>query len=82
MIQIIVTYRCGRCESPNLVRNGHDYKGSQKYHCKDCGRYGMVNAQSGYDTAANLKIGSIYFSLTVTIPLRITKSTFNFFVNI
>src|SRR5215213_7124990 len=48
MIQSIVTYTCGRGESPNMVRNGHDYKGSQKYHCKDCGRYGTLNAQLGY----------------------------------
>lgn len=49
MIQRIVTYACTGCESPNIVRNGHDYKGSQKYHCKDCGRYGTLNAQRGYD---------------------------------
>jgi insertion element IS1 protein InsB len=49
MIQKIVTYTCLSCESPNLVRNGHDYKGSQNYHCKDCGRYGTLNAQPGYD---------------------------------
>lgn len=56
MIQMIVTYSCGRCESPNIVRNGHDYKGSQKYHCKDCGRYGTVNAQSGYDSATQAQV--------------------------
>ena len=49
MIQMIVTYRCGWCESPNLVINGHDYKGIQKYHFKDCGRYGTLNAQRGYN---------------------------------
>jgi insertion element IS1 protein InsB len=56
MIQMIVTYSCRRCESPNIVRNGHDYKGSQKYHCKDCGRYGTLNAQSGYDAATQAQI--------------------------
>jgi transposase-like protein len=49
MIQMIVTYSCRRCESPDNVRNGHDYKGSQKYHGKDCGRYGTLNAQRGYN---------------------------------
>src|SRR5690606_31407758 len=46
-------------ESPNIVRNGHDYKGSQKYHCKDCGRYGTLNAHLGYDpsTQAQAKRG-------------------------
>jgi IS1 family transposase/transposase-like protein len=51
MIEIIVTYTCARCKSPNIVRNGHDYKGSQKYHCKDCGRYGTLEAQSRYAPA-------------------------------
>jgi transposase-like protein len=61
MIQMIVTYTCGRCESPNIVRNEHDYKGSQKYHGKDCGRYGTVNAQQGYDatTQAQAKRGVV-----------------------
>jgi insertion element IS1 protein InsB len=56
MIQVIVTYACSRCESPNVVRNGHDYKGSQKYHCKDCGRYGTLNAQQGYDALVQAQV--------------------------
>jgi IS1 family transposase len=32
----------------DLVKNGHDYKGAQKYHCKACGRYGTLNRQKGY----------------------------------
>jgi IS1 family transposase len=31
-----------------MVRNGHDYKGAQKYHCKNCGRYGTLEARHGY----------------------------------
>ena len=48
MIETIVTWNCPRCESVNLVKNGHDYKGSQKYRCKDCNRYGTLNAQKGH----------------------------------
>lgn len=48
MIRTIVTQECPRCESLDLVKNGHDYKGAQKYHCKSCGRYGTLQAQSGY----------------------------------
>ncbi len=48
MIETIVTWKCPRCESVNLVKNGHDYKGSQKFHCKDCNRYGTLDAQKGY----------------------------------
>ena len=56
MIQVIVTYTCSSCESPNLVRNGHDYKGSQKYRCNDCGRYGTLNASQGYDALVQTQV--------------------------
>ena len=35
MIQI--THTCGKCDSPNIVRNGHNKSGSPQYKCKDCG---------------------------------------------
>jgi len=40
-----------------MVKNGHDYKGAQKYHCKSCKRYGTLKAQRGYgqDTHAQVK---------------------------
>ena len=46
MIQTIITHQCTKCESINLVKNGKDYKGSQKYHCHDCGAYGTLEPQS------------------------------------
>jgi IS1 family transposase/transposase-like protein len=49
MLQMSVTYECPACGSLDLVKNGHDYKGSQKYHCKTCHRYGTLQAQRGYD---------------------------------
>jgi insertion element IS1 protein InsB len=49
MIKMIITYACPRCRSSDLVKNGHDYKGAQKFRCKACGRYGTLDAQSGYD---------------------------------
>lgn len=49
MIQTIVTHTCPNCGSEKLVKNGHDYKGDQKYHCKNCQRYGTLQAQRGYD---------------------------------
>ena len=47
MIQDIVTYECPECGSLDLVKNGHDYKGSQKFRCKTCNRYGTLQAQKG-----------------------------------
>ena len=49
MIQTIITHQCPRCGSENMVRNGRDYKGSQKYHCKACDSYGTLQASQGYD---------------------------------
>ena len=48
MIQTMITHTCPKCGSENLVRNGHDYKGDQKYHCNSCGRYGTLQAQRGH----------------------------------
>lgn len=44
MIETIITHRCPRCGSVNLVKNGRDYKGTQKFRCNDCHRYGTVRA--------------------------------------
>lgn len=48
MIRTIVTHICPRCESDDLVKNGHDYKGSQKFRCNTCHRYGTLSAQHGH----------------------------------
>jgi insertion element IS1 protein InsB len=48
MIQTIVTHSCPKCGSENMVKNGHDYKGDQKYYCKTCDSYGTLYAQRGY----------------------------------
>ena len=45
MIQKVITYQCSECHSLNLEKNGKDYKGSQKYHCRDCNHYGTLAAQ-------------------------------------
>jgi len=36
MIQTIITHKCSRCGSTNIVKNGHNKCGSQQYYCKDC----------------------------------------------
>jgi len=39
-----------------MVKNGHDYKGAQKYHCKGCGSYGTLQAQRGYEPAVHSQV--------------------------
>ncbi|MFH1635841.1 MAG: hypothetical protein ABIG63_17760 [Chloroflexota bacterium] len=46
MIQTIITHHCTKCNSINIVKNGTDYKGDQKYHCLDCDGYGTLEPQS------------------------------------
>jgi transposase-like protein len=48
MIQTIVTHQCPKCGSEEMVKNGHDYKGAQQYHCTTCHSYGTLHAQRGY----------------------------------
>lgn len=47
MIKTIITPACPRCGSVNLVKNGRDYKGAQKFRCNDCGRYGTLQPSVG-----------------------------------
>ncbi|HEX3053170.1 MAG TPA: IS1 family transposase [Aggregatilineaceae bacterium] len=56
MIQIIITHQCPRCGSEQMVKNGHDYKGAQKYHCKHCHRYGTLFAHAGYDEQTRTQV--------------------------
>lgn len=56
MIQTIVTHQCPKCGSEDLVRNGHDYKGDQKYHCKSCASYGTLHAQPRYDERVRTQV--------------------------
>ena len=56
MIQTIVTHTCPKCGSEKLVRNGHDYKGAQKYYCKNCDSYGTLNAQHGYNERTRAQV--------------------------
>lgn len=46
MIQKIITYRCPRCGSENLTKNGHNKVGSQQAHCKDCGAYFVLDPKT------------------------------------
>ena len=45
---IIHKFTCPECNSSNLVKNGKNAQGKQKYFCKDCGRYGVINPSVKY----------------------------------
>jgi IS1 family transposase/transposase-like protein len=48
MIQVVITKHCPRCNSTDIVRNGHDYKGAQKFVCRACGAMGTLDATGRY----------------------------------
>ena len=56
MIRTIIRHKCPKCGSQNMVKNGHDYKGAQKYHCKNCVSYGTLEAQRGYDDRTRCQV--------------------------
>jgi insertion element IS1 protein InsB len=39
-----------------MVKNGRDYKGAQKYYCKNCDSYGTLHAQRGYDEQPRVQV--------------------------
>lgn len=39
----MIAYTCPRCQSTHLRRNGRTKTGQQKFHCKDCNRYGTLD---------------------------------------
>jgi len=48
MIIEVIVHHCPKCDSHDIVKNGTDYKGSQKYHCHSCGAYGTLNTPPRY----------------------------------
>jgi len=47
---IEIHYRkCTKCDSTNIIKNGHDYKGAQKFHCRDCNAYGTLDGPRKHD---------------------------------
>lgn len=47
IVEVKVTvFKCPKCGSDKLVKNGHDYKGAQKYRCDSCGSYGTLEKKN------------------------------------
>jgi IS1 family transposase/transposase-like protein len=61
MINDIRYRRCTKCESINIIKNGHDYKGAQKFHCHDCYRYGTLDTKRHYDAKTRQQAMDAYF---------------------
>jgi|SRR5215207_1296165 len=60
MIAKLIVYKCRKCESQNIIKNGHNASGSQQYVCKDCGKRGVLEPKRGYTAAQKEQILSAY----------------------
>ncbi len=60
MIAKLVVYRCRKCNSENIVKNGHNASGSQQYWCKECGQCGVLEPKRSYTEEQKEHILSAY----------------------
>ncbi len=60
MIRLRIAKCCPDCGRDNLVKNGTDYKGAQKFRCNDCGAYGTLAATGRYTPARKAEILRAY----------------------
>ena len=51
---------CPNCDSEDIVKNGTDYKGEQKYHCHYCGGYGTLDVRNRYSEAEKEQVLKAY----------------------
>ena len=61
MIIESIICKCTKCGSENIVRNGHDDKGKQKFNCKECGFSGTLNPYIAYSEEEKEKIINSYY---------------------
>ncbi len=57
---ILKTYKCRKCESENIVKNGKSPAGRQKYHCKDCDFYSTLEPFEKYSEEKREEILKTY----------------------
>jgi len=60
MIVEVKIRHCPNCESLDIIRNGTDYKGDQKYHCHACGGYGTLDAKVRYSQTEKAQVLKAY----------------------
>ena len=60
MIIEIRKRRCPNCESEDIIKNGTDDKGDQKYHCHHCGGYGTLDAKNRYSRSEKEQVLKAY----------------------
>jgi len=60
MIIDVKISHCPNCNSLDIIRNGTDYKGAQKYHCHCCGGYGTLHPKARYSQQEKVRVLKAY----------------------
>lgn len=55
-----ITYTCRRCDSTNIIKNGHNRYGSQQFRCKDCGKSAVLDPKNSYSKEEKERILAAY----------------------
>ncbi|MEL6821791.1 MAG: transposase [Calditrichota bacterium] len=61
MIEERIRYKCRKCGSENIVKNGKNRCGSQQYICRDCNASGVLMPKSRYSEAQKNEILQAYY---------------------
>ena len=60
LIVSIKIHDCPHCGSPDIVKNGHDKNGKQKFHCPTCRAYGTLEPTLAYSEERKAEILRAY----------------------
>src|SRR3989339_2006338 len=60
MIETTKLHCCRKCGSQDIVKNGKDYKGSQKYLCKGCKAAATLEPVEAYTFERKIEILKVY----------------------
>ena len=52
---------CTKCESSNIIKNGHNASGKQQYLCKNCGARRILESEKKYNESRKGEIIKTYF---------------------
>lgn len=66
--------KCTKCESENILKNGHSKNGKQQYACKDCGAHRILESEKDYSEERKTEIIKAYEE---RVSLRGLKRIFN-----
>jgi transposase-like protein len=60
MLRTEIVHTCKKCQSTNIVKNGHNACGSPLYKCKDCKAHGVLISKRSTENIAKEALERTY----------------------